>query len=173
MKILAIDQSTTCSAWSIFIGNKLEKYGSERCYTPSERKNGLPIDQRIYHMYKYLRNIIISEKPDFIVFEDTFLQKVNSPETFAWLNRLVGCIMCLSIEHDISYKIWQANAWRKLIGMPCGRGVKREQEKEYSVEYANKHYNLELKRKDDDLADALCMGTAYLIMNEKKGEKES
>lgn len=168
MKLLAIDQSTTCSACSIFIGyNHLEKYESERCYTPSERKNGLPIDQRIYHMYKYIRNTIITEKPNFIVFEDTFLQKVNSPETFAWLNRLIGCIMCLSIEHNIPYHIFQASAWRKLIGMPCGRGVKREQEKQYAIEYANKHYNLNLQRKDDDLAESICMGTAFFIMQKE------
>lgn len=38
--------------------------------------------------------------------------------------------------------------------------------KTLSVNYANEHYNLKLKKKDNDIADAICVGKAFSI---KKG----
>ncbi len=167
-KILGLDQSSKVTAHAVLIDGELSSHGITRLYSPSERKDGIEIDERIFMMYKSIRETIINQSPDEIFFEDTFLTRVSSPEVFAWLNRLIGGIICLCYDNHIPYRIFGASEWRKLIGMPCGRGVKREQEKAYSIQIVNDIYGLNLGKKEDDLADAINIARAGWIFRNSR-----
>ena len=66
--------------------------------------------------------------------------------------------------HGLGYKIhfYVSGHWRKLVGIKTGRGIKRSALKAASVALVKDKFELDV---NDDIADAINMGTAYWLEN--------
>lgn len=162
MKVFSIDASTKATAYGIFADNELVNYGVERRYSPSERKNGMETADRIFSIYNSIKKIIKKEKPDIVLIEDSFLGQTSNVDILKWLCRLQGFLMELCMSMDIEYKLIMPSMWRKGLGFPNGRGVKRKEEKEYAVAYVNKTFNKTFTMADEDVCEAIALGKFFI-----------
>ena len=164
MKILALDQSTSSTGYAIFEdGERL----SSGVFSPPKSFKGKLIGQRIFWMYDQIKEKLVSEKVDKIVFEDTTLNRIQNVDTLKWLSRLQGCVMGLCFENNKEFQMLYPTEWRSSLGFLKGKSKKetnRECMKICAIEYVNKEYNLSLSNKDDDQAEAICLGKAFWIM---------
>lgn len=49
--------------------------------------------------------------------------------------------------------------WRKVCGIKQGRGVQRSTLKQSDINFVKQHFNIQV---NDDIADAICIGYAYI-----------
>lgn len=142
MNILAIDQSTACSGFAIFINQNLEKSG---IFKPTGE-----LFERIHQTKEYIRELIQDNDIDYVFIED--IQYQRNQKTYKILACLQGVIIDLLIELNLSFEIVSPSRWRawNQIG-----GKKREQQKENA-----KRKCKEMFKRDffEDEADAVCIG---------------
>lgn len=162
MKLLSLDQSTSTTGISLSENGIHLSHG---IYSIDTKK--YDIDNRINQMYTYIREIIVREKIDCLCFEETSLNRVQNVNIFKWLCRLQGHIMCLAHEFNIPCHLIYANEWRSALGFLKGKKkaeTTRECMKACAIEFVNSKFNLQLKKKDDDLAEAISLECAFWIM---------
>jgi Holliday junction resolvasome RuvABC endonuclease subunit len=102
-------------------------------------------------------------KPYIVVFEDTSLQ--SNPSTLRLLAQLQGVIIGSCLLNEIPYKIYKPSSWRKLLNFKQGRGIERKFLKQQSKDYVKQYFNVDV---NDDIADAICIGQAYI--NDKQSK---
>lgn len=154
MRILALDQATKTSGFSIFDENKLVKYG----ILTVNYKEKSPIE-RIKQMQSKVEELINKCNPDFVVFENVQFQ--NNFATFQQLSQLQGAIMALLFKLDIGFYIVEPLAWKSCCGI---KGRKREEQKQNTREFVNLQYNINVS---EDEADAIGIGV-WAIKNIKE-----
>lgn len=130
-------------------------------------------------------------KPDRIVIEETNLGKQRySQKILEWVHKAVLDLLALDMDiTDVTYI--STSSWRSCLELRLTKedkrsnsrlsrakskakkkgqkldkkklGVKgRKNWKHLAIEFVNKKYDLALKVKDNDVADAICLGTAFL-----------
>ena len=159
MKILAIDQASRHSAYSIGVNGKLTDYGMIEAFGEGE--------DRIYEMAVLIKNKIKETKPDIVYIENIQLQTGNV-SVYQMLARLQGELIYICKEMKIPYKIVAPVTWKANIGICKG---KRDIQKQDCIELMQEKYNLNLNG-NDDIADSLGILT-YAISQETnvlKGE---
>lgn len=114
----------------------------------------------------YLRNIIVQGVPDCVVFEGVSLQ--NNPSTLTLLARLQGAMIQTCLNCKISYEILPASSWRKLLCFNQGKGIARKQLKEQAIEFVKREFGILVK---EDIAEAICIGMAYVKKQTSEGDK--
>lgn len=151
-KTLALDQSTTGCAYSIFIDKQMIKYG---------KINTSNIDNSILKIIKIrdeVNNLIKQESIDLIVLEDIYMG--YNVETFKTLAILLGSLEILAYENNIKCLLQTAYNWKKGVNLNLSKHDKNSKRREYqknaSINLANKLFYLELT--DDDIADSLLIG---------------
>ena len=159
MTLLSLDQSTSKTGFGVFCDGKLQSSG---LICPPKSVEG--INDRIYYMYKEIRKLIVKHSPDYIVFEDTTLNKIQNVEVMKWLCRLQGFVLCLCHEFNIQHILLYPTTWRSVLGFLVGKDKKREAQKAFAIEYVNKTHNMTLGKSDDDQAEAVAIGDAFLKM---------
>lgn len=171
--ILALDMATKKTGWALFnYAGGLIDYGVFRTES-SETK------ERMKEIYNMVSNKIL-EHPEIttIVFEDVPLNNHNNLKTGKDLSILQGVILSLCFEYDLGYVLYNPSAWRSVVGLYNGtrEGMKRDYQKQAAVNKVNELYNFgfiynetETKSKltDDDKAEAICLGLAYIKENEE------
>jgi len=154
--MLSIDQATVVSGWAVFTDGKYVCSGSinlSKCDKES----------KFDKMSLSLINLLSDIKPDFVIFEKTALQ-INTA-TLILLSQLQGIIMGYCILNNIPYFIYSPNQWRKQLGFKVGRGIKRNELKAFAQDYVMQTLN---KHIDEDEAESICMGLAYLKLFEER-----
>lgn len=111
-------------------------------------------------MCKKLHELIVRSKADFIAFEDVSLQ--TNVSTLATLARIQGAIIQSILFSKNPYKIYKPSSWRKVLGFNQGRGIARKELKQQALDYVKTKYSIETK---EDIAEAICIGSAFLIEN--------
>lgn len=154
IKILAIDQSSVKSGFAFFENSNLATYGIVDLTCEKD------LIKRFQLMCTKLHELIISSKVDFIIFEDVSLQ--TNVSTLATLARIQGAIIQSILFSKNPYKIYKSSSWRKVLGFNQGRGIARKELKQQALDYVKTKYNIETK---EDIAEAICIGTAFLIEN--------
>lgn len=152
MKILAIDQASRCSGFSIGINGKLDQYGTIKATGEG--------DERIYEMASKIKDKIIEVKPDKVVAENIQLQSGNV-STYQMLARLQGMIIWITKELGVPLEIVPPVTWKASIGICKG---KRDAQKKACLEYVESTYGVELFD-SDDVADSI--GILTYAMNKK------
>lgn len=104
-------------------------------------------------------NLLENICPDIIYIEETYTS-VN-PQTTKVLTRLQGIVYAWCMNHECEFNTIRPSLWRKQLSFVQGKGIKRNQLKEQSIQYVSDHYNLNV---GDDEADAICIGDAVLKM---------
>lgn len=99
-RLLALDQSSRCSGWAIFINNKLKDYGIIELTTDD-------IGQRLVTLKEQIINLINKNNINEIAFEDIQLQSSiqNNVHTFKVLAEVFGIVHALCTELKIDYTI--------------------------------------------------------------------
>lgn len=155
MYLLALDCSTKATGVAIFKDTELI---ATTCITASSTD----LYKRIHKMVDNILAIVESVGIEKIVMEEVIPDHSKNTNTFKALMYLQALI---HIElHDkfpkVEIELVYPSSWRSVCGIKNGRGIRREQEKAEDIKFANATYNLNLT--SDDIADAICIGYAYL-----------
>jgi Holliday junction resolvasome RuvABC endonuclease subunit len=121
MKVLAFDQASRTSGYSVFEDGKLITYGK---FTYDDDDFGV----RLMHIRNKVISLIDTHNPDKIAFEDIQLQNnvVNNVDTFKKLAEVFGIIYELVTERNISHDIVLASSWKSLLSI---KGRERAEQK--------------------------------------------
>lgn len=153
MRILALDQATAISGYSIIEDGNYIKSG---IIDLSKDKDS---EHRIARMMLSLCDVITDSNIDVVVFED--IQKQVNIATYKSLARLQGAIMLWCYRHEIVFSYILPTAWRRKLGFHQGGGVKSKELKQQAITYVKEHCK-ELDRDvTSDEADAICIGLSY------------
>ena len=152
MIILAFDQSSRTSGYSVFFVFLLKEHGT---FTFSNSDLGV----RLYKIRQKVEELINLYHPDKIIFEDIQLQdeiysqkSVGNVKTFKTLAEVFGIIYELATELNIDNEAYLAGTWRKGLGIA---GNHRDQQKANAQKWVYDNYGI---RVVDDEADAICIG---------------
>ena len=171
--ILGLDMATKKTGYGLLDEEaNLYDYGVIR--TTSEE----PRD-RIREVYDAIEAIINKYNIEHMVFEDVPVTNHNNLKTGKDLCILQGAILSLCFKYNIAYTFYAPSSWRSIIGTYDGtrQGMKRDIQKQKAVDKINEIYNLgfvysktetKAKHTDDDKAEAICLGLAYIKDNNRK-----
>lgn len=178
MRIIGLDQSTTGTGVSFFIGDVLHDYILLKP-KPSKKVDEVVIEPD-HHVWNIkmpesmfettlLRTTVITDliekfiddfEPHKVYLEEIYQSK--NPSGFRSLARLQGFICHTCHKHKIPYVIVEENKWINSFGT-YGSDVPRSERKKNIMQKMNDLYGLEIKT--DDLSDAIAIGT-YAVRTE-------
>jgi Holliday junction resolvasome RuvABC endonuclease subunit len=145
-RVLALDQATKITGYSIFDNKKLVYYG---IFNADDSKDEIARDIEIK---EWMVSIIENWKIDFIGLEGIQYQKNFGVTTFEILARLQGILMGAAHELGLPYKICPTPTWRA----HCGVKGKVKLEKKRSMQLlVKKWFDVTVT---DDEADAIGIG---------------
>lgn len=150
-KILSLDQSTTRSGWAIFINNKYDHSGV------IDKHKTKDSEERFKEMYEGIHDLIMAEKPDVVILENTQAQGGNMA-VYKLLCQLQGAIIGMCYASNIKFCVMSPSQWRKVLHFQQGPKITRAELKRQSVEYA-KRFGI---KDSEDRAEAACIGAAYV-----------
>ena len=147
-RILAFDQASITSGWSVFDDKELIKFGHWD-------SNGNHSTERIMQTKQWVASMIQMWKPDQVIFEDIQLQKFDGGEqvlTYKKLAHLQGVLKNYCYENGIVYKIVPPATWR---GYNDVKGRSRTDKKASAQMIAQQLYQI---NPTQDEADAILIG---------------
>ena len=148
-KVLAFDQSTKISAYSVFIDGEYVECGYidlHKIKDTSERVRAMGVE---------LCKVIKKYNPDRVVMEEVAQQ--SNALTLKLLARIQGVIIGFCAAHNIDTYIIEPSKWRSTLKFKQGSGVKRNELKEQAIKYIKNVYNLELT---EDECESICINDA-------------
>ena len=156
-RILALDQATHVTGWSIYDGQQLIRYGT----FSTNQKDEIA---RINTVKNWLISMIENWKPDFVAIEGIQFQDESSGNkmgvtVFQGLARLQGVLMETCYAQKIDYTVCPTNTWRNHCGV---KGRYRADKKRSMQLIAKKWYDISLT---DDEADAVGIGKYAADLN--------
>ena len=156
-RILALDQATHITGWSIYDGQELIRYGT----FSTNQKDEIA---RINTIKNWLISMIENWKPDFVAIEGIQFQDESSGNkmgvtVFQGLARLQGVLMEACYAQKIDYTVCPTNTWRNHCGV---KGRYRADKKRSMQLIAKKWYDISLT---DDEADAVGIGKYAADLN--------
>ena len=161
MYLLALDASTKSTGFAVFKDNQLLVCN---CITASSSD----LYKRIHKMVDSILTIVGQMKIEKIVMEEVIPDYSKNTNTFRALMYLQALIHIeLHDKHpNVQIEMIYPSSWRSACGIEDGRASKREQKKQKDIEFANQKYGLSLT--NDDAADAVCIGHAFLHPKKEK-----
>lgn len=154
-RLVSLDCSTKCSGLAVWDNGE---YTESHIIDMSKIKE---VDVRQVEMGLKLWKGLDYYSPSIVFIEDTYSH--GNPEMQKKLNRIQGVIFAWCITHGAEFNCVMPSSWRKYIpDFPNGKGVKRQEQKEFSVAYVADKYGF--NPKTDDEADAILIGEAAIKM---------
>lgn len=147
--VLAFDQSTKISAYSLWVDDKYVESGVIDLHKMKDTS------ERIRAMGVELGKTIEKYAPDKVVIEEVAQQ--SNPLTLKLLARIQGVIIGFCAAHNIETYIIEPSKWRSVLHFRIGSGVKRQELKAQAIQYIKDAYNLELS---EDECEAICINEA-------------
>ena len=156
---MSLDCSTKCSGLAVWDNGK---YITSHVINLSKIKDG---EERQKQMGIMLWKGLDYYSPSIVYIEDTYCH--GNPEVQKKLNRIQGVIFAWCITHNVEFHCIMPSAWRKHIpDFPNGKGIKRQEQKNFSVKYVTDKYGF--IPTTDDQSDAILIGEGVLRMYEEK-----
>lgn len=149
--MLALDTSTTCTGYAVYIDGKLQKYS---CI---DYDSSTPMDMRFEKMIISIYEIINKYNPQIVVAETTAVNR--NAEAQRNLSMLLGAVWGRCIEVDAYFHLFRPSEWRKLVD-PNKKPRKREELKKWSIKKVNSFLKTEIN--NDNISDAILIGMAYI-----------
>lgn len=170
------------TGYSVFVNGELKDWGIITPDTPTPKFVKFRYDDS-HHPYDYLDftvgygdsiiEIIKEINPDVVGFEQT--NKGRNRWTQKLLEFLHFYVNYKLRELNIPAKYIDTIKWRGRLGIKLDKETKRENRrkkssgekgkiniKKFTIMWVNERLNLDLKTKDDDIADSICIGLALL-----------
>ena len=162
MIILSLDCSTKSTGWSIFNNKEIIDYG---CITAGSSN----LFHRIDKMILELNKIIEKYEPNVVIIEDVIPADVkNNIKIYKALTYLQGYILHTLDDNNITdIKFYLASEWRSKCKIKTGPGVKRGSLKPEDIAFVKEHFGIDV---NDDVADAISIGYAYLTEKDREVE---
>ena len=154
-RVLALDQASHITGYSIFDGPNLVSYGTFEAKETDEAK-------RFHEIRLWLISMVENWQCDIIGIEGIQYQQTMGVTTFQTLARLQGVLMDLCIELNIPYVICPTNTWRAHCGV---KGTKRTDTKRSMQLLVKQWYDVTVS---DDIADAVGIGKYVTDTNQQK-----
>lgn len=165
MKILAIDASTKSFGIALFDDNQLIKY---ECFTASSND----LINRIKKIILQLDKFLSENKVDKIILEEVRpedkKQNLKTHRALMWLQAAINFLLHENYQ-TIEVEYVYPNEWRKACGIKTGPGIMRDSLKTADIKFVKENYNITV---NDDIADAIGIGHAYVYQLEDKIEWE-
>ena len=154
MTILALDQSSITSGYSIFCDNQLIESGTFTF-------NSTILSKRLLKIRGQIKQLINSYCIEYVILEDIQLEtKVpNNVKTYKALAEVIGVITELLEELKIKYELVAPSSWRSQLNI---KGNKRNEQKKNAQNYVLKVYKKDVS---EDESDAICIGAYYINKN--------
>ena len=122
-------------------------------------------DERLEHMCNSIWDTLNNYKPTDVYIEDTYCG--GNPKVQRLLDRIQGVTYAWCMRKNVRFNTITPSRWRKYIdGFPNGKGVKRSELKNFSVNYVTNKYKIEC---NDDVADAILIGEAAIQLEGGNG----
>ena len=161
MILLALDLSTKSTGYAIYNNKDLVAHN---CIAVS----GNDLFYRITQMTQTIEKILQQYQIDFVIIEDVLPDDVHHNQAvYKALTYLQGFVLERLNHYHIPSHFFTASEWRKKCGIQTGRGVKRDTLKTKDVEFVKQHFKIDV---NDDEADAICIGFAYIKTTQKDEE---
>ena len=157
MIVLALDQSSKISGYSVFVDGALSHSGTIQL-TEGD------LGTRLVQLREEIKNLISTFGIEYVIYEDIQLQDVNGSKevgikTFKILAEVIGNVEELLTELDIPHEAVLATVWKSAVNI---KGKQRAEQKKNAQAYVKKNYNLDVS---EDESDAICIGTYFCAKN--------
>ena len=149
MKILALDQATQTSGYSVWSNGVLTDFGKFSF-------DDTDIHKRIHKVCTQFQILLVTHKPDKVVLEDIQMQ-VNNVSTFQKLAWLQGALIETCWILGMSVELIRPSEWRAICHFLKGQDKHRDNQKKVAQEWVRDTFN---KICTQDEADAICIGYA-------------
>lgn len=147
MKILALDQSTRVTGYSLFKDGQYVKSGVIDLHKNTDT------DERSKQMAVEICKLIEDAKPDCVIIEQ--VQNQSNVSTVIKLARIQGVAIGFCAAHNIDLHILTPSQWRAALDYKQGPKVKREILKQQSRDFVKNVLGLEIKSEDENEAIAI------------------
>jgi hypothetical protein len=184
---LALDLSTS-TGWAFFLNGERADHGGFKVEIENFNVQKHPEKQLDYpgniaraasQVAANVGALFARLSPDFVVIENTVCGRNRGTQRcLEWIHLgVLHELMC----RDIRFRYMDPSEWRAALQVRLSKDDKRNNRHVYegkkrgrigrkhlSVRYANETFGLKLKLKDNDRADALCLGKAFIhqILNQ-------
>lgn len=154
MILLALDLSTKATGIAIFKDEQLIHYECKTCSSSDTLKRIDVMTERIIELWEKYH-------PTNVVIEDVIPEDVRHNQSVykALIYTQAAVVLAIHKLGGQPPHFYVSSEWRKKVGIHTGRGVKRETLKQASINLVKKEFSIDVS---DDIADAICIGKAYL-----------
>ena len=156
--MVSIDSSTRKTGMALYVNGVLKDYG---LIDLSKSKEAT--DVRIGDMGGKILTSLNIWKPD-MVYIETPRGDGRNVELVRKLSEILGIVRGWTIEHGKYYEEIMPSVWRKYCGLEQGK-KKRAELKQMSMDYVKATYRADV---NDDVADAICLGSAMVNRYKKE-----
>lgn len=146
--LLALDQATQCSGFSVWENGKLVQYGKHE-------QDDADIHVRIHKICLWIESLLDQYAPDKLVIEN--IQNQNNIATFQKLAWLQGAIVELAQNLHIPCEIIAPSEWRAKCNFLKGNEKTRQAQKKIAQQWVLRTFGANCTQ---DEADAICIGYA-------------
>lgn len=146
--ILALDQATRDSGWSVFDNGKLIDFGH---WSFSDDD----VAMRINRLCQEIEKKIDEYEPNLVAIENIQLQQnIEMFQKLAWVQ---GALMCTCITKNVPYQLIRPSEWRAICDFLKENDKHRDNQKKIAQEWVLTTFQ---KKCTQDEADAICIGYA-------------
>jgi Holliday junction resolvasome RuvABC endonuclease subunit len=170
MKVIAFDQSTSITGYSIWIDYELNNYGKLIVENP-KKKNPWT---RIMEMYWLIFHFLDNEKPDFVGFEG--IQYQGGISTLQVLAEMRGALASKLFEMDVGFEDIMPTEWKGFCNI---EGKDRITQKANTIQMVKEKFGLDVSEDEADsiglgmfLNNILITGKRWLKKDKKKDGKK-
>ena len=151
--ILALDQASRTTGWSVFQENELVASGT---FTYADDDFSL----RLVKIRKKVIELIEQYNINKILLEDIQLQgQTNNVTTYKALAEVLGVLEELARELNIPHELVHSQTWKSVLDI---KGRDRATQKRNAQAYVAATHG---KKVSQDESDAICIGAAYIKSN--------
>lgn len=159
--ILAFDQASNLTGYSVLKGEELKSYGVLNLKDIDLKKNGdTYYDEKVDNVEEFMIRCIEFFKPTIIIVED--IQQQTNVQTFKDLAYLQGVLKHYLYKNKLPYSVLPPGGWRKELGI---KGRKRVDQKANAIAYVKEKFGIDVT---EDEADAICIGEASKKLLKRK-----
>lgn len=149
MVILALDQATAASGYSVWSDGVLTDFGKFSF-------DDADIHKRIHKVCAQLQILLIKYKPEKVILEDIQMQ-ANNVSTFQKLAWLQGALIETCWNLGMPVELIRPNEWRAICHFLKDQDKHRDAQKKIAQQWVHDTFN---KVCTQDEADAICIGYA-------------
>lgn len=149
--LLALDQASKVSGYSVFIDGQLETF-SHFTFDDSN------FDSRLLKIRNKIQELIQQYQINEVVYEDIQMQDnvANNVQTFKALAEVYGIVGELCEELRLPHQSILASSWKSALGI---KGKTRAEQKRNAQQYVRDQLNVKATQ---DESDSICIGLAHL-----------